>query len=140
MSADFKFSASSRRNLAGVHPDLVLLVSRALLYSAVDFKGVEGVRSLDRQKELYEAGKSKTLKSKHITGHAIDVMAVGDLNRDGIVDHKDRGITWNREWYSEINDAFIIASGELGIGFTWGGEWTRSFPPNGDCPHFQLET
>ena len=79
------FDKRSRRMLRNVHPDLVCVAFRALEYSAVDFVITEGLRSSARQLELYNQGRSKTLNSKHLirkdgTSHAIDVMAVGDLD------------------------------------------------------------
>lgn len=135
----WKFSARSRQALLGVHPDLVLVVSRGLQYSPIDFAVTEGVRSLRRQRELVAQGWSKTLKSKHLEqadgfGHAVDVMAVGDLDGDGDVDAQDKAITWEREHYTRIAEAMKRASAELGIPIRWGGDFKSFF----DGPHFEL--
>ena len=137
----FSLSAASRRNLRGVHPDLVRVVERAIQLTPIDFKVIEGVRSLDRQRALKAAGKSQTLRSRHLVqrdswGHAVDLMAVGDLNDDGKVDHQDKAITWDRQWYSKIAEAMLRAAGEIGVRVTWGGAWKSFY----DGPHFQLET
>lgn len=139
MSADFKFSSRSLRMLDMVHPQLILVVSRALLYSDVDFAVIEGMRSRTRQRQLVADGKSRTYNSKHLRhpdgySHAIDVMATGDLNKDGVVDHQDASIAWNREWYGQISKAFYKAADELGAKVRWGGDFKSFF----DGPHFEL--
>ena len=63
------------KKLAGVHPDLVRVVRR-LIDEGVQFKVIEGVRSLERQRALFAAGKSKTMNSRHLTGHAVDLAPV----------------------------------------------------------------
>lgn len=75
MSNTFKFSSRSEKNLQGVNPDLVKVTRRALEISEVDFGITEGVRSRYRQKQLVATGKSQTMNSRHLTGHAVDVVA-----------------------------------------------------------------
>ena len=70
----FEFSERSLRNLEGVNPKLQQLAKEALQESKVDFLIIEGLRTKERQKELVAKGLSKTMKSKHITGHAIDIV------------------------------------------------------------------
>lgn len=139
MGSAWVFSQRSRQQLLGVHPDLILVVSRGLLYSPIDFAVTEGVRSSYRQRQLREQGWSKTLNSKHLVqtdgyGHAVDVMAAGDLDGDGDVDAQDKAIAWQRHWYTRIADSMARASAELGIGIRWGGEFKGFF----DGPHFEL--
>lgn len=135
----FRFGSRSRKKLWEVHPDLVLVVSRGLLYSPVDFAITEGARSVERQHELYEKGFSKTLRSRHLlhpdgVAHAIDVMAVGDINGDGARDHKDKALTWEPDVYAQIAEAMHKAADELGISIRWGGDFRGFF----DGPHFEL--
>ncbi len=137
----FVFGSRSRRRLEGVHSDLVLVASRGLLYSTVDFAITEGVRSLERQRGLKAKGFSQTLTSKHLVqddgfAHAFDVMAVGDLNGDGDVDAQDKSITWDRDLYGEIAKAMKQAAAELGISVRWGGDFKSFY----DGPHFELVT
>lgn len=75
MSNTFKFSSRSEKNLQGVNPDLVKVTRRALEISEVDFGITEGLRSRYRQKQLVATGKSQTMNSRHLTGHAVDVVA-----------------------------------------------------------------
>lgn len=110
----------SRSKLQGVHPDLVAVVERAIQFTEQDFTVLEGLRSIDRQKELVATGKSKTMNSRHLTGHAVDLAPWP--------------ISWDWEKFYPIADAMKDAAQELGIEIEWGGDW-KSFP---DGPHFQL--
>lgn len=136
---EWQFSRRSRQALLGVHPDLVLVVSRGLQYSPIDFAVTEGLRSMKRQRDLVAKGWSQTLRSKHLKqpdgfGHAIDVMAVGDLDADGDIDSQDKSITWVRHHYARIAEAMKRASAELQIPIRWGGDFKSFF----DGPHFEL--
>ena len=119
----FRLSQRSLSRLAGVHPDLVKVVKRALELSPTDFMVVEGLRTAARQRELVAAGASLTMNSRHITGHAVDLAPVvgGKLRWDGPL-------------FPPIAAAMKAAAAELGVALEWGGDW-RSFL---DMPHFQL--
>lgn len=120
----FVLGAVSKNNLKGVHPDLVKVVERAISLTTVDFRVIEGLRSKQRQIELVNKGASKTLNSRHITGHAVDVVAlVGGTVR------------WDWPLYDKIANAFKQASKELNIPIVWGGDW-KTFK---DGPHFELD-
>lgn len=71
----FKFGAGSLKKLEGVDKRLVEVLKEAISISPIDFTVVEGLRTLERQKELVKEGKSKTLNSKHIDGLAVDICA-----------------------------------------------------------------
>lgn len=71
----FKFGSSSLKKLEGVDKRLVEVLKEAISISPIDFTITEGLRTLERQKELVREGKSKTLKSKHLDGLAVDVCA-----------------------------------------------------------------
>lgn len=119
----FKLSRRSEENLKGVHPDLVRVVRRALTMTDVDFGVIEGVRSLTRQEELVKAGASQTMKSRHLTGHAVDLVAFIGKN-----------IRWDWPLYHKIAAAMKAAAKIEGVPIEWGGDWV-SFK---DGPHFQL--
>ena len=120
----FHLSKTSRGRLAGVHPALVAVVERAIQRTPVDFRVTEGVRTAARQADLVKAGASRTLKSRHLTGHAVDVAAlVGGQVR------------WDWPLYGRIALAFKQAAAELATPLVWGGDW-RSFR---DGPHFELD-
>lgn len=128
---DFVFSKRSLKNLKGVHPDLVKVVERALELTRQDFFVNEGRRTEERQRLLIAKGKSKTFHSRHLTGHAVDLIPYppnGDIDEDEIYNIND----WDQ--YYIIADAMKHASAELGIPLEWGGDW-KSFL---DGPHFQL--
>lgn len=120
----FRFSARSRRNLADVHPDLRAVAERALELSPVDFVVTEGLRTVTRQKELFRAGASRTMNSRHLTGHALDVAA-----------WVAGSVRWDWPLYGQIAGAFKQAALERGVKLVWGGDWT-SFK---DGPHFELD-
>jgi Putative peptidoglycan-binding domain-containing protein len=118
----------SLKRLEGVHPHLVKVIKRAAEKCKVEFQISEGVRTVERQKELKAAGASQTLNSRHLIAlngfsHAVDVVAyVG-----GIVD-------WTFELYARIADSVKAAALELGVPIEWGGDWKTLR----DGPHFQL--
>ena len=117
----FNLSQRSLGNLEGVHPDLVRVVKRAIEITDVDFAVIEGVRSEDRQAELVAKGASRTMHSRHITGHAVDLAAwVG-------------GIRWDWPLYHKLAAAMKQAAAEVGVSIEWGGDWEFM-----DGPHFQL--
>lgn len=119
----FKFSTRSLKRMEGVHPDLVAVAQLALELSDVDFGVSEGLRSLEKQRLMVKQGKSTTMNSRHLTGHAIDVYAW--------VDGK---VSWEWAEYKKIAKAFKKAAKKLKVDIDWGGDW-KSFP---DGPHFQL--
>lgn len=110
----FVFGQRSERNLREVHPDLQRVFRRALEISPVDFGITEGLRTESRQRELVAAGASKTMKSRHLTGHAGDVAAyVGSELR------------WDFGLYLQIAQAVREAAIELGVEVVWGACWEK---------------
>lgn len=120
----FVFSPRSLKALTGVHPDLVMVMRRALQLTTVDFVVTEGRRSVVRQQELYDAGATRTMNSRHLTGHAVDVAAwvVGTVR-------------WDWPLYGKIAEAVKEAAEELEVPIVWGGDW-KTFK---DGPHFELD-
>lgn len=119
----YSLSAQSRTHIEGVHTDLVRVVERAIEISEVDFAVIEGLRTPERQEELVSQGKSTTLHSRHLTGHAVDLAAIVN------------GMTsWGFRYYRQIASAMKTAASELDIEIEWGGDW----PTFRDGPHFQL--
>jgi peptidoglycan LD-endopeptidase CwlK len=118
----------SLKNLQGVHPDLVKVAHRGFELSAVPFVVTEGVRTIERQRQLVASGAAQTMRSRHIPGpsgfsHAFDVAArVGGV------------IRWDWPLYERIAIGMKAAARDVGVPVEWGGDWT-SFK---DGPHWQL--
>ena len=108
----FKLSQRSLDRLEGVKPDLVNVVKRAIELTTVDFGVTEGLRTEERQKELVAKGASKTMKSKHLDGNAVDLMVYVD----------GRGC-WELNLYDEVADAMRQAAIEEGVPVRWGCAW-----------------
>lgn len=104
----------STRRLQGIHPDLFAVVSRAADLTAVPFVVTEGMRTVERQRQLVAKGASQTMASRHITGHAADLAALIDGE-----------IRWDWPLYTRIADAVRDAAKELDIPIVWGGAWGR---------------
>lgn len=121
---NFRLSQSSRSRLEGVHPALVAVVEAAIRRTPVDFRVTEGRRTPERQRALVAAGASRTLSSRHLTGHAVDVaaMVAGQVR-------------WDWPLYPRIADAFQAAARDLGVPIVWGGDWRMLK----DGPHFELD-
>ena len=120
----YKLGSRSKQRLNGVHPDLTKVVERAIQISAVDFTVLEGLRTPERQKVLMAAGASKTLNSRHITGHAVDLGA-----------WVDDEVRWDWPLYNQIAKAMKEAAAELNVPIVWGGDW-KTFK---DGHHFELD-
>jgi len=79
----FKLGKKSRERLIGVHPDLIRVVERAIELTDVDFTVLEGIRSKSRQEKLVASGASQTMNSRHLTGHAVDLVLWSPVKSDG---------------------------------------------------------
>ena len=120
----YSLGPRSKMRLNGVHPDLVKVVERAIQITTVDFTVLEGLRSPERQKALYEAGASQTLNSRHITGHAVDLGAWVDSQVD-----------WSWPLYVQIAKAMKTAAKELNVPIVSGIDWITFR----DGPHHELD-
>jgi hypothetical protein len=116
-------TARCGQRLAGVHPDLMRVVERAAR-DGTKFRVIEGLRSMDRQAELVRAGKSQTMRSRHLTGHAVDLAALDEAGR----------VTWARPAYEALASQVKAAAAAEGVPIGWGGDFRGFF----DGPHFQL--
>lgn len=113
----------SLERLNGVHPDLAKVVWRASLLHDHPIIVTEGMRTQQRQAELLAAGASRTMRSRHLTGHAVDlaVLVGGEVR-------------WDWPLYDGLSTAMKRAAQELGVPMEWGGDWPRFR----DGPHYQL--
>ena len=152
----FRLSQRSLDRLEGVHPDMTAVVERAIQLTDVDFGVTQGVRTLEEQKANVAAGRSQTMRSKHLLqddgfSHAVDVVA-----------YVGSDVSWELNLYDNICDAFKKAAQEVGCSIKWGAAWSegdiRSYPgsaedammayvdlrrsqgrrPFIDAPHFEL--
>jgi peptidoglycan L-alanyl-D-glutamate endopeptidase CwlK len=108
----FELSQRSLDRLEGVEDSLVVVVKRAIQLTKVDFGVSEGLRSVPRQMELVARGASKTMKSKHIDGLAVDLVA-----------YISGRVSWELNLYDDIADAMAAAAKEHGVTIRWGGAW-----------------
>ena len=123
-------TARDHARLAGLHPDLVRVVERARL--AVPFMVVEGLRTRERQAKLVAIGASRTMNSRHLTGHAVDLVYWLD-DGDGVPETGE--IRWDWPLARQVATAMKDAALAENVALVWGGDWP-SFP---DGPHFELD-
>ena len=119
----YKLGKRSVERLSGVHPDLVAVVHDAIKITPIDFTVLEGVRTLERQEELYKSGATQTLNSRHLTGHAVDIAPLVDGE-----------VSWHWPHYDLLEVAMKTAARQLDVSIEWGGDWV-TFK---DGPHWQL--
>ena len=120
----WKFGKKSLERLAGVKEPLQTLAKSAITYSPFDFSITCGLRTIEEQRVLFANGKSKTMKSKHITGDAFDIAVFDEHGK----------LTWDLKYYKKVAEHIKREANKLGIKITWGGDWQWI-----DGPHFQLE-
>jgi len=110
--------------MKGLHPDLLKVLNEAIKSPPYDFTVIDGLRTMAEQKKFVAQGKSKTLRSRHLSGKAVDVMC--------LIDGKG---TWGVEVYKTSAKHVLSCAKKLGIALVWGGSW-KSFP---DYVHFELD-
>ena len=120
------YSQRSLTSLNGIHPDLRRVIDRALQDSPLDFAVIEGLRTRERQEKLVASGASQTMNSRHLTGHAVDLLPLDPVTGKG-------EFAW--PLYDKLGPAVKAAAKKEGVPIVWGGDWT-SFK---DGPHFQLD-
>ena len=108
----FKLSNRSLSRLEGVDERLIEVVKHAITVTKTDFGVICGLRTIEEQEALVAKGASKTMKSKHLTGHAVDLMAyIGS-----------RG-SWELNLYDDLADAMQEGAKAVGVGVCWGAAW-----------------
>lgn len=127
--SNVKLGNKSKERLSTIKPELQAVVKKAFETVPFDVTVLEGIRTIERQKELVAKGASQTMNSKHITGDAVDLAPYP--------------IDWNdKSRFNELAKHMLNAASELGIKIRWGGDWNM----NGDWkdesfydgPHFEL--
>ena len=121
-----KLPSSSLAKLWGVHLDMVRVVNRC----AADWKDADtgfivtcGLRTLEEQKILKAKGASKTLRSRHLTGHAVDLACTIKGQ-----------VRWDWPLYDRLAKRMKAAAKAENVPLEAGADWV-SFR---DGPHFQL--
>jgi peptidoglycan L-alanyl-D-glutamate endopeptidase CwlK len=120
----YKFGTRSISRLQGVHPDLVRVMEKSITNSPHDFSITEGLRTSERQRELVAQGASRTLMSRHLTGHAVDIAII-----------KDGKAVWDFPLYEEVANHIEKVAISEGVALVWGGRW-RGLR---DGPHYELD-
>ena len=120
------YSQRSLNSLHGIHPALRRVIDRALQESPLDFAVIEGLRTKERQEQLVASGASQTMNSRHLTGHAVDLLPIDPATGRG-------DFSW--PLYDLLGPAVKKAAAREGVPIIWGGDW-RSFK---DGPHFELD-
>ena len=108
----YKLGKRSLSRLEGVNDDLVTVVKYAIGVTKQDFSVICGLRTIEEQKVLVAKGASQTMKSKHIDGNAVDLMAYCNGGR------------WELNLYDEIADAMKEGAEATGVKLRWGAAWT----------------
>ena len=114
----FKLSKRSLDRLEGVDERLQAIVKGAIHQTKIDFGVICGLRTIQEQRELVAKGASQTMKSKHIDGKAVDLMAYIGA----------RG-SWELNLYDDIADAMAQAAKDVGVGICWGAAWSTKDTP-----------
>lgn len=113
---------TSLAKLETIKPELKKVCLAAFEKVPFDVTVLEGIRTVERQKELVAGGHSQTMRSKHITGDAVDLAPYP-------IDWKDLAR------FKTLSECMKQASVEVGIPIEWGGDWKTLV----DCPHYQLK-
>lgn len=133
----YRLGTKSRENLKGIHPSLVRVVEEAIKLTPIDFRVTEGLRTFDRQRELFRDGKSKTMNSRHLLGYAVDVFPLG------VADVWNRRNPATKAAWLAVAEAFYEAGRVVGVPVVWGGDFNGDGPDVGndgwDWPHFELD-
>ena len=100
--------------LEGVDEGIVAVVKDAIGITKVDFGVTFGLRTLEEQKKLNESGRSQTMKSKHLEGRAVDLVA-----------YFGSDISWELNVYDDICDAMAEAARKNDVAIKWGAAWSE---------------
>jgi peptidoglycan L-alanyl-D-glutamate endopeptidase CwlK len=108
----FKLSRRSLDRLEGVDERMVAVVKHAITATKTDFGVIQGLRTVEQQKELVAKGASQTMKSKHLDGKAVDLMA-----------YINGRASWELHLYDDLADAMKEGANMVGCKIRWGAAW-----------------
>lgn len=118
----FVLTKADEQKLVGVNRHLVAVVRLVALRSPEPFRVIEGLRTYNRQKELFLERKTKTLKSKHLVGRAVDIAPIV------------RGsVSWEWPSFTPLVDLARQAAKDLNTEMVFGYDW------GWDAPHWELK-
>jgi len=109
----FKLSTRSMSRLEGINPDIITVVTEAIKLTKVDFGVTCGMRTVEEQEKLVASGASQTMKSKHLEGRAVDLVA-----------YVGSSVTWQLNMYDDLADAMAAAARKLNVPVKWGAAWS----------------
>ena len=119
----YKLGKKSKREIIGVNPILAFAVTEAIKITEQDFTVFDGLRSPAEQRKLFNRGASKTLKSKHLSGNAVDLVAWVDGRP-----------SWDTTYYEAIEVAMKTVIKKYNLPIEWGfDKW------GWDMPHWQIK-
>ena len=108
----FKLSQRSLDRMEGIDERMISVVKFAITATKTDFGVIQGMRTLEMQKALVAKGASQTMKSKHLEGLAVDLMAYIE----------GRG-SWELNLYDDLADAMKEGANAAGVSVRWGAAW-----------------
>ena len=109
----FRLSTRSMSRLEGINSDLITVVTEAIKLTKVDFGVTCGMRTVEEQEKLVASGASQTMKSKHLEGRAVDLVA-----------YVGSSVTWQLNMYDDLADSMAKAAKDLGVPLKWGAAWS----------------
>jgi len=110
----FSLSTRSLDKMKGVDDTLVKVVKEAINLTKVDFGVTFGLRTVEEQQKLFDSGRSQTMKSKHLDGRAVDLVA-----------YFGSDVSWELNVYDEICDAMAEAARRNTLAIKWGAAWSE---------------
>ena len=110
----FSLSSRSLKKLEGINETLIEVVKEAIQLTKVDFGVTFGMRTLEEQQKLFDSGRSQTMKSKHLEGRAVDLVA-----------YFGSDISWELNIYDDICDAMAEAARRHTLAIKWGAAWSE---------------
>lgn len=119
----FKWSLRSKKEMYNIHPDLRRVCNLALKMSDIDFLIIDGRRTIAEQRMHVKNGASKTLRSRHLHGYAVDVAP--------LIEGK---IRWEPAYFKPLGVVFKKAAIRARVPIVWGGDWKWK-----DWGHFELD-
>ena len=110
----FSLSTRSLDKMKGVDDTLVKVVKEAINLTKVDFGVTFGLRTVEEQQKLFDSGRSQTMKSKHLDGRAVDLVA-----------YFGSDVSWELNVYDDICDAMAEAARRNTLAIKWGAAWSE---------------